>query len=304
MPRPQRKRPSLWPREHGAWFQLGLPMVTALCLAVPTLPAIAFACAGVAAFLLHEPLMVGLGRRGGRVTEALGPSARRRAFVLAALGCLAVAFAFATASPVARLAAVCAGALAAVVGGLTWSGRDKTVAGEQWIGATFALGSVPVATASGVRLATALAIAVAWGGAFSCANLAVHGVIGRVKGRRWARPAAGAAGVAALIASGGATLLPSVPVVFTALAPSAAVTLAITIAPVHPRKLRTVGWTLAATHALTEDITPRTFRPWWQSCTDSERAVLKIAATQGLPTSGAGKPQRRAAHRLLPVADG
>ncbi len=46
---------SLAPREHGAYGQLGFPLLTALCIAVPRLPGILFAAAAAALLLAHEP---------------------------------------------------------------------------------------------------------------------------------------------------------------------------------------------------------------------------------------------------------
>jgi hypothetical protein len=61
---PARKNPLLrLPKEHGAYFQLAVPLVTALLMGSPTRLAAAFAGGAVVAFLLHEPLFVLLGRK-------------------------------------------------------------------------------------------------------------------------------------------------------------------------------------------------------------------------------------------------
>src|SRR5262249_5958355 len=49
---------SLWPREHGAYAQLGAPLATALARQVPTVPAALLAAAACCAFLANEPLLV------------------------------------------------------------------------------------------------------------------------------------------------------------------------------------------------------------------------------------------------------
>ena len=48
----------LLPREHGAYFQMGLHMATAFAVAGVALPPALFALAVIAGFLAHEPLLV------------------------------------------------------------------------------------------------------------------------------------------------------------------------------------------------------------------------------------------------------
>jgi hypothetical protein len=89
---------SLFPREHGAWGQLIFPVVGALSLAVPTLPAVLFAGAGVCLFFAHEPFLVWLGQRGKRQKD--GDEARVRRWLMGWTGLgLALGFAGWLASP-------------------------------------------------------------------------------------------------------------------------------------------------------------------------------------------------------------
>src|SRR5689334_17708106 len=63
------------PREHGAYGQLLVPLITALAIGRPGVAAVALAVAIVAAFLAHEPLLVLLGQRGARVArDRRGPA--------------------------------------------------------------------------------------------------------------------------------------------------------------------------------------------------------------------------------------
>src|SRR5512138_2855214 len=87
-PAATRAEPSLLPREHGAWGQLAMPLVTGLALGRPGATALLLTAGVVLAFLAHEPLLVVLGQRGKRVKDALGVRAMRR---LAVLGAGAVA---------------------------------------------------------------------------------------------------------------------------------------------------------------------------------------------------------------------
>ena len=64
---------SLWPREHGVYVQVSLPLLTALLIS-PTLAGAFISSAVVAAFLLHEPLLVLTGERGSRAKTEGGLS--------------------------------------------------------------------------------------------------------------------------------------------------------------------------------------------------------------------------------------
>ena len=66
---------TLLPREHGAYGQLSLPLVTALSVAGPSIAGLLVAVSAVAAFVAHEPASVLLGLRGARVRQELGRTA-------------------------------------------------------------------------------------------------------------------------------------------------------------------------------------------------------------------------------------
>jgi hypothetical protein len=77
---------SLWPREHGAYAQLGAPLLCALLVRAPTLPAILLASGAVFAFLANEPLLVLLGHRGRRMLATESGRARVRLTCVGSLG--------------------------------------------------------------------------------------------------------------------------------------------------------------------------------------------------------------------------
>jgi hypothetical protein len=79
---PQR---TLVPREHGAYGQLAMPLLTALAIGRPGISALALTAAVVLAFVAHEPLLVAVGQRGPRALELDGARARRRLVWLGAL---------------------------------------------------------------------------------------------------------------------------------------------------------------------------------------------------------------------------
>src|SRR5512139_2368612 len=83
--RPQRQGPSLLPREHGVYAEVLFPIVTALIIGPASPGGVCFAIAIIAAFLVHEPVLVLLGRRGGRIKRELGAPARQRLVLLASI---------------------------------------------------------------------------------------------------------------------------------------------------------------------------------------------------------------------------
>jgi hypothetical protein len=84
---------ALYPKEHGAYAILGIPLAAALVIGGTGVVALLTALAAVAGFVAHEPLMVSLGRRGQRAQSAT-PHAKRRLvlLVLVAVGSGTLAF--------------------------------------------------------------------------------------------------------------------------------------------------------------------------------------------------------------------
>src|SRR5687767_4777700 len=67
----------MFPKDHGAYCQMIVPLATSLLVAGVTGAALLTALAACDAFLSHEPLLVLLGRRGPRAARETG----RRAMV-------------------------------------------------------------------------------------------------------------------------------------------------------------------------------------------------------------------------------
>ncbi|HKE85207.1 MAG TPA: YwiC-like family protein [Vicinamibacterales bacterium] len=244
------------PREHGAYGQLAFPLITSFAVAGFSTAATLIGLSAVAAFLVHEPLLVLLGRRGVRA----GRDHRR-----AAIGALGGAGIF----------AIGAGLIAGVVmpPPMRWSlvlplipaacftiaialGREKRALGEVAAALTFSFVSVPICLASGAPMRTALSVAGTFASIFVTATLAVRVVILRVRGggdprrERATRAAvlmlALVIGVALLAAlARHATSWPTL----AAVAPGLVGAAWLSLLPPPPTRLRTVGWTLVTTSA-------------------------------------------------------
>src|SRR5687767_8382553 len=101
----------MWPKEHGAYGQLGFPLVTTLAV--------------VALFIAHEPLVVLLGRRGARIRREQGRRAAAWLAGASATGAAAGAAGFQTASEAVRLALVIPLVPAVILGGAIVARREK-----------------------------------------------------------------------------------------------------------------------------------------------------------------------------------
>jgi hypothetical protein len=232
---------SLWPKEHGAYGQLALPVVSALAVGRPSLAAAAFALAAVSAFASHEALLVALGLRGERARRDHARRARR-----VATGWVAAALAFGCAGLIlgerpARMMAGLALALVVAFAAVLWRGAEKTLGGEILAATTLSASALPIATASGGPVAAAIALWGAWVAIFVATTAAVRWVIGRHKRER-----ASVMDLAALLVTTAATAAASarVPLVRAAL-PLVLVAWGLVALRPHPRHLRRVGWVLA-----------------------------------------------------------
>lgn len=239
--RPAGRASSFWPKEHGAYGQLFVPLAAALASGSGALTAWLWAGAASLAFFAHEPMRIALGERGARAQRGRGREAVIRALVLAA-GAIALALGALARGGVPWR--VLAALTALTVGSTTLAalGRVKTLGGESLAALTLAGASVPVALGGGVALPVALVAWLAWGLSFLVAVASVHWIVARHK-KRSHRGARAVVVLAALILAvslrgAGVAALASLPTwvvsaIWIALAPP-------------PTALRRVGWSLAA----------------------------------------------------------
>ncbi len=242
------------PREHGAYGQLAMPLLGGLAVGRPGAPALALVLAFVLAFAAHEPLLVVLGQRGKRMRSQEGARAARLLAALVAAIALSGGLGIALAPPAARAALALASGLGVVVTAMAWRKLEKTTAGEILVATTFAACGAVVALAGGAPLQRASALFVIWVLAFTSAIIAVRSLLLfiKTKGERDRRQLAAAFVVAllalAFAASARAVLPPAAAVAF---APMAIASFVVCVVRVPPRRLRTVGWAIVGSSALT-----------------------------------------------------
>lgn len=244
----------LLPREHGAYGQLALPLVTSFAVAGITTPAVLLGVTAVAAFLAHEPLLVLLGRRGVRARRDDSRPASVWLAVTTASAVGAGLLATGLVSPAVRWSLLLPLGPAAVLAAAIAAKREKGVESEIAVALAFSLLAVPVCLAAGASIATALAVSIPFASIFMTGTLAVRVIVFRVRGggdpravcaARWsvlAVAAAAAATFAAAIARAG---LPSIAP--GAAAPGLLAALWMAMFPPPAARLRAVGWTLVAT---------------------------------------------------------
>lgn len=240
----------LLPHEHGAYFQLGLPLATALAVTGAPAASLWLAGAAVAGFLAHEPLLVLCGQRGARRAENEGARARHWALLLALCGALCLGMGLASMEAAARPFLALPLILGAEVALLVWGRQERSASGE--VLAALALGAwaVPVGLAGGLEPPQALALWGTFGLTFGLATLAVRLLIRAHKPR--ANRAllrilgAGAAALILAIAVAWALSLGASPWSVAALLPCGVLVLGLCVALPSPAKLRVVGWTLGA----------------------------------------------------------
>jgi len=241
------------PKEHGAYGQLLLPLVTAIALGRPTAASLALGVSAIAAFVAHEPLLVVLGRRGVRARREQRAQARRWLVSSAAVAGISGAAALLLMPPAARLLAAIPAACAIVAMFVLLAGGERSTAGELVVSTALASVSLPAAVASGASPAAAFTCAATFAAAFAAATVSVRAVIARARGSlRGERRAALMLDVALLVTIAalalGRVILPAA---LWAGAPVGAVAFALAAIVPPPRYLRQIGWTLVAATVLT-----------------------------------------------------
>lgn len=241
------------PREHGAYSQMALPLVTSLVVTRGSRPALLLALAVVCGFLAHEPLLLLLGGRGVRARKAMRS---RAALWFAATSCVMVAAGAAALRSTpegVRWSFLVPLVPAAWVGASVFMRQGRRASSEVAVALAFALAAIPICLAAMVSVATATSIALVFASVYVTGVLCVRAIVlgkrggGNPGASRTTRLALLAVAVSSALAfgiavTGGwvrfATLIAATPGLATAVA------LAMRQSP---PPLKIVGWSLATT---------------------------------------------------------
>ncbi len=247
------KRERLLPREHGAYALVIAPLLTAFCRETPSWTGAALALATLAAFVLHEPVLILLSQRGPRARRELGALATRAVWVRGSVLALSGGYGLYSANAETRIGLAGVALLGLLVLALAIKAREKSGLGTLILAWSSALAAVPVALANGWSPADALLTAVVFAVTGAASMFTVRELI--PKRRREDSLAAyvgGMSAVVALVAMLAGALRNELPVYFTwALVPTLVVAAVVLRLHPHPRHLKTVGWSLIAAKVCT-----------------------------------------------------
>lgn len=243
MPPPDLPAPRLLPREHGAYAQLGLPLLTVFLVGQVTWAAVLLTLAACAAFLAHGPLFLLVGRRGlGGSTRGLPPAHRRAALRwligLAGVGLLSGALGWSGVSY--GLSLVWAGGLAAVSFTLLLRGEERSTLGEIVAAAALVALSWPVGDAAGVPAARALTAG--WTLAMIGGTWAARVVLEQ---KRRARGLARRVGPLCALGVAAVVLAQAAPAAGLGALPMLLVGAVAAAIPLPPQTLQRIGWSMA-----------------------------------------------------------
>lgn len=242
----------LIPREHGAYAQLGFPLLSGLVLSSPGASSSLFVLAAILLFLANEPAVVLAGARGKRLQEEMGRSARRQLALLATLGAVAGMAAMTLAPVVARWLALVPAAFALCLVPAVLSRKLKSLPGEALAAAAFSAMHLPVAAAGGASGELLWGPPVMWFVTTLVATFAVHAIKSRVTGNNgWVVPlATWSAPTALALALAAAWYFPGVRAVCLAACLPLAGVLAVNRLAPGPKRLKQVGWAVVAANVL------------------------------------------------------
>lgn len=255
---PSRSAIVLLPKEHGAYGQLTVPLITAFSAAGVSTGGLLLAAGAVAAFVAHEPGAILLGLRGPRARREDGGAAMRWLACCVTVTVVAGVMSLLTIERDVRWSIAVPLAPAALLGIATIRGREKSWQGELSAALAFSGLAVPISMAGGASLKAAAEVAIPFALLFVTSTLAVRTVILRVRGGGDARAAIGTWRSTCGVTAVGAVCLAWMVAVgvlpvstLVAAAPGLVTALVIAAGPPQPTRLRAIGWTLVAVSVLT-----------------------------------------------------
>lgn len=235
----------LYPREHGAYAILAVPLATALAVAGLTLETVLIGIAGVTAFLAHEPLLIVSGGRGTRARAATPAAMRLLRVQLAVVAtCGGLAF-FWGETTVRRGLALCL-IFAAISLVISVSGHNRTLPAQICGIGGLTLPSAVVLAAGGVGLNTAIQFWLIWVAGRIATTVSVRSVIARYKAS--APKLTIRIGDALLVASGVVVCVGifSSGALWTLALPMLVAAAVLRFANPHPIAIKRIGWSLLA----------------------------------------------------------
>ena len=232
----------LYPKEHGAYAMLGIPLVTALAASGITVAGVCVAIAAVAGFCANEPLLVACGHRGGRVQHST-PQAKGLFVGLFALAGSACLIALIVGNFSMRVGLGVFLVFAVISLAFSIAGQNRKTAVHLWGMLSLSLPCVPILLSANASVTTSLSFWAVWLIGFAATTLAVRGMMARQKHEsRWWHLLALAV-LTALIGVGACCAFSAASWLLVTL-PMIAVSWYLLILPPPIKQLKRVGWTM------------------------------------------------------------
>lgn len=253
----------LIPHEHGAYGQLGFPLLAVLLAGRPTLAAALLVVAFIGAFIAHEPVLVLMGQRGPRARRELAADARRTLVLYGGMTLMAGAAGLSMMHPGSRWTVAIPALFAAAAVPMIVQRTQKTAIGELHVALTLASCAVPAGIAARLAASASGAIWLVFFLGFACATLAVRGTIARQR-----REPSTALRVSAMLIALGSPLLAValaralglVEPLWTMTIPLSVLGMVLAARPPAATELRRVGWWLIGASAAEAAIAALVFR--------------------------------------------
>jgi hypothetical protein len=249
-PPPSPRPRSLAPKEHGAYGQLGLPMIAALGAGRPGVDAVLLGASAWALFLAHEPVLVLLGRRGERPKLEQRSRAVGRLTALALAGALLGVAGLVLAPPPVRSAVVLPAILGAAFAATLVLGQERSLVGETLAALALSAVSFPLGIAVGLTPGGAARAWCVWALGFGALLVPVRSI----GARRRASTSVLTRVLPVLLVCGTALVLLGERLGrghLLALAPLVLAAGWFAVAPPPPKALPRVGWTVVGAGLLT-----------------------------------------------------
>jgi len=241
----------LFPKEHGAYGQVTLPLATALILVGVNRVSLPFSISVLGAFLAHEPLQVLLGGRGVRTRREMGNTAAVWGSLWGLVSIVGGLAAFVAMAPSARWTIAWPLVPAAYVMVSAVRRRERTTMPEVGAAVAFSMAAVPICIDAGVGGGVASFVGVSYAVTFIVMTLAVRVVImttragGDAAAAAMARRALTIIAALSFLAAAGASVAGVWPrLAVLALCPGVLVAASMALRPPRATQLRSVGWAL------------------------------------------------------------
>ncbi|MDH3202201.1 MAG: YwiC-like family protein [Myxococcales bacterium] len=255
---PRSRERQMIPREHGAYAELLFPMVAVFLGGSPTTSSWLLAIAGLACFIMNEPLLVLFGQRGARTQREQSGRARRALTLLMLVAIAAGIPGLWLAPQLAQYLVVLPLLLGVGVMMMAIQGLERSGMGETMAAAALSSVALPLGLASGLSMLASSAVAGIWLVTSLLGTSVVRLTVARTRAKtdeelRRVRAARVLLILVCLAVIGVGAAAPLAPRgwILTAALPVAVVVAAIAVARPTARSLRTIGWGLVLANVCT-----------------------------------------------------